>query len=84
MTPRPDIGLHESSIRGWKAKLPQWITYTPGIVSILSLTATYVGGLAATHGACAWSPSPRRGVICHAVQAGTAPDRGPLQAFPGS
>ena len=32
-----------------EAKFPEWITYAPGIATVLALSAAYVGGFAAGH-----------------------------------
>src|SRR5262245_13806784 len=33
-----------------EATYPEWITYAPGIATVLGISAAYVGGLAAGHG----------------------------------
>jgi hypothetical protein len=37
-----------------EAKFPEWITYTPGIATVLALGGTYVGLFAVGLGCCAW------------------------------
>jgi hypothetical protein len=44
-----------------EANFPEWITYTPGIATILAVSAAYVGGLGAAHGVMRLVAGPARG-----------------------
>lgn len=66
-----------------EAKFPEWITYTPGIATVLALSAAYVGLLAAWHGVMRLVAGPAKGSRLarwpwEAAQSGAAPDRGRL------
>src|SRR5271156_1993558 len=66
-----------------EAKFPPWITYTPGIATVLALSAAYVGGFAARHGVMRLVAGPaKRSRIARwqweAPQSGASPDRARL------
>ncbi len=44
-----------------EAKLPEWITYAPGVATVLAISAAYVGGFAAGHGVMRLVAGPARG-----------------------
>jgi hypothetical protein len=63
------------------AKFPAWITYAPGIATVLALSAAYVGGFAAGHGVMRLVAGPAKGSRLarwpwEAARSGAAPDRG--------
>jgi hypothetical protein len=63
-----------------EAKFPKWITYTPGVATVLALAAAYVGGFAAGHGVMRLVAGPARGSrlarwTWEAAEPGAAPDR---------
>lgn len=62
-------------------KFPEWITYAPGIATVLAISAAYVGGLAAGHGVMRLVAGPANGSRLarrpwEAAQSGAAPDGG--------
>jgi hypothetical protein len=62
------------------AKFPKWITYVPGIATVLALSAAYVGGFATGHGVMRLVAGPATGSRLtrwpwEAAQSGAAPDR---------
>jgi len=66
-----------------EAKFPEWITYAPGIATVLALSAAYVGAFAAGHGVMHLVAGPAKGSRLarwpwEAAQPGAAPDRGRL------
>ena len=44
-----------------EAKFPEWITYTPGIATVLAISALYAGGIGAAHGVMRLVAGPARG-----------------------
>jgi hypothetical protein len=44
-----------------EATYPEWITYAPGIATVLAISAAYVGGLAVGHGVMRLVSGPARG-----------------------
>ncbi|HEV3164296.1 MAG TPA: hypothetical protein VGZ22_09725 [Isosphaeraceae bacterium] len=44
-----------------EARFPEWITYAPGIATVLALSAAYAGGLAAGHGVMRLVAGPAQG-----------------------
>ena len=65
-----------------------WITYAPGIATVLVLGAAFVGGFAAAHGAMRLVAGPAKGSRLarwpwQAAQSGAVPDRGRSWTFPG-
>ena len=63
------------------AKFPAWITYAPGIATVLALSVAYVGGFAAGHGVMRLVAGPAKGSRLarwpwEAARSGAAPDRG--------
>jgi len=44
-----------------EAKFPEWISYTPGIATILAISALYAGGIGAAHGVMRLVAGPARG-----------------------
>ncbi len=66
-----------------EAKFPQWITYAPGIATVLALSAAYVGLFAAGHGVMRLVAGPAKGSDLarwpwEAAQSGATPDGGRL------
>jgi hypothetical protein len=66
-----------------EAKFPEWITYTPGIATVLALSAAYVGLFAVGHGVMRLVAGTAKGSRLarwpwEAPQSGAAPDRGRL------
>jgi hypothetical protein len=62
-----------------EARFPEWITYTPGIATILAISVVYVGGLGAGHGVMRLVAGPaRRDRLARwpweAAERGAAPD----------
>jgi hypothetical protein len=62
-----------------EAKFPEWIVYTPGIATILAISAVYVGGLGAGHGVMRLVAGPARADRLarwpwEAAERGAAPD----------
>jgi hypothetical protein len=63
-----------------EAKFPEWITYAPGVATILAISAAYVGAFAAGHGVMRLVAGPARGSRLarwpwETAEPGTAPDR---------
>jgi hypothetical protein len=44
-----------------EAKYPEWITYAPGVATVLAISAAYVVGFAAGHGVMRLVAGPARG-----------------------
>jgi hypothetical protein len=44
-----------------EAKFPEWITYAPGIATVLALSTAYVGGFATGHGVMRLVAGPAKG-----------------------
>ena len=64
-----------------EAKFPEWITYTPGIATVLALGAAYVGRFAGGHGVMRLVAGPAKGSRLarwpwEAAQSGAAPQQG--------
>ena len=70
------------------AKFPEWVTYAPGIATILALSAGYVGGRGGARGDRLVAGPAKGSRLARwpweAAQSGAAPGQGRLQAFPGS
>jgi hypothetical protein len=63
------------------AKFPEWVTLTPGIATILAISALYGGGLGVVHGVMRLVAGPARGDRLarwpwEAAETGAAPARG--------
>src|SRR5262245_28342309 len=62
-----------------EARFLEWITYTPGVATVLAIAAVYVGGFAAGHGVMRLLAGPARGSRLarwswEAAEPGTAPE----------
>jgi hypothetical protein len=43
-----------------QARFPEWVTYTPGVATVLAISALYGGGVAAVHGVMRLVAGPAR------------------------
>jgi hypothetical protein len=72
-----------------EAKYPEWITFAPGVATVLAISAAYVGGFAAGDGVMRLVAGPARGDRLarwpwEAANPGAALDHGGKERFPGS
>jgi hypothetical protein len=72
-----------------EAKYPEWVTFAPGVATVVAISVAYVGAFAAGHGVMRLVAGPARGGRLarwpwEAAEPAAAPDRGGVASSPGS